>query len=143
MDYTLEKNKGRIEHRSVMLYDAIGIDKEQWKGIRQIVQVHRRVEHADGRESFQEAFYIESTGKTAADLNQGIRMHWSVEAMHWVKDVVLKEDASKIHKGNAPENLSIVRNWVMAIFTLNGYKSMTTAIRKVANDIQMMTKILE
>lgn len=143
MDYTLEKSKGRVEHRSVKIYDAATIDKQQWKGVRQVVQVHRWVEHSDGHESFQEAFYIESTGKTAASLNQGIRMHWSVETMHWVKDVVLKEDASKIHKGNAPENFSIIRNWVMAIFTLNGYKSITTAIRKVANDIQMMTKLLE
>lgn len=143
MDYTLEKSKGRVEHRSVMLYDAIGIDREQWRGVRQIVQVHRWVEHADGHQSFQEAFYIDSTAKTAADLNRGIRMHWSVETMHWVKDVVLKEDASKIHKGNAPENLSIIRNWVMAIFTINGYKSITVAIRKVANDLKIMTKLLE
>lgn len=143
VDYTLEKNKGRQEHRAVMLYDAIGIDPEQWKGIRQVVCVTRKVIHKDGKESFEQAFFIESTGKTAIELNQGIRQHWSVEVMHWVKDVVLKEDASTIHAGNAPENLSIIRNWVMAIFKMKGLKSITRAIRKVANNLDLMIKLIE
>jgi len=143
IDYTLEKNKGREEHRSVLLYDAIGIDPKEWKGIRQVVCVTRQVVHKDGQKSFEQAFYIESTGKTALELNQGIRQHWSVEVMHWVKDVVLKEDASRIHRGNAPENLSIIRNWTMAIFKMKGLKSITRAIRKVANDLDLMIKLIE
>lgn len=143
MDYTLEKNKGREEHRAALIYDPIGIDPLEWKGIRQIVFVTRQVVHKQGHVSFEEAFYIESTGKTAAELNQGIRQHWSVETMHWVKDVVLKEDASTIHVGNAPENLSIIRNWTMAIFKMKGLNSITKAIRKVANDLNLMISFLE
>jgi len=143
VDYTLEKNKGREEHRSVLLYDAIGIDPLEWKGIRQVVLVTRQVLHNTGKVSFEQAFYIESTGKTAIELNQGIRQHWSVEAMHWVKDVVLKEDASRIHMGNAPEIFSIIRNWTMAIFKMKGFKSITRAIRKVANDLNLMIKLIE
>lgn len=143
MDYTLEKNRGRIEHRAVSIYDPIGIDKKEWVGVLQIVRVVRKVEHPDGRVSHQEAFYIDSTGKSAKDLNQGIRFHWSVEVMHWVKDVVLKEDDSKIHKGNAPEALSIIRNWVMAALKINGHKSIISGIRKVANDLVLMSSLLE
>jgi len=143
IDYTLEKNKGREEHRALFLYDAIQINSEEWKGVRQIAYVNRKVVHKDKHISFEEAFYIESTGKTAIELNQGIRQHWSVEAMHWVKDVVLKEDASTTHMGNAPENLSIIRNWIMAIFKINGLESITRAIRKVANDLDLMIKLLE
>ena len=143
IDYVLEQNKGREEHRAVFLYDAVGIDPLEWKGIRQVICLTRQIIHKDGKESFEQAFYIESTGKTAAQLNQGIRQHWSVEAMHWVKDVVLKEDASTTHKGNAPENLSIIRNWTMAIFKMNGLKSITRAIRKVANDLDLMVKLIE
>ena len=110
----------------------------------QVLLVRRQVEHKNGHKSFQEVFYIESTGKTAADLNQGIRGHWSIEnTLHWTKDVVFKEDASKIYKGQAPENLSIIKNWVMAIFRLNGFKSMQNTIYQVANDLQMMIKLLE
>jgi predicted transposase YbfD/YdcC len=143
MDYTLERNRGRIEHRSVMLYNSIGIDKAEWKGIRQVVQVHRRVEHSDGHESFQEAFYIDSSAKTANELNQGIRQHWSVESMHWIKDTVLKEDDSKIHTGKAPQNLSIIRDWTIAVFRINNYKSIVQAIRLVANDIRKIIELLE
>lgn len=143
MDYTLEKNRGRIEHRSVFIYNAIGIDLEVWKGLRQVVAVERKVEHKNGHVSYQQAFYIDSTGKTALELNQGIRKHWSVESMHWVKDVVFKEDASKIRTGNAPEIFSIIKNWVMALFTVNGHKSMTTGVRIVANDLNLMTQLIE
>jgi len=142
-DYTLEKNRGREEHRAALVYDAIGIDPLEWKGIRQVVYVNRQVVHKDGKQSVQEAFYIESTGKTAIELNQGIRGHWSVEAMHWVKDVVLKEDASTIHMGNAPEILSIIKNWTMAIFKMNGLKSIIRAIRQVANDLKLCIKLIE
>jgi len=101
------------------------------------------VEHPDGHTSLQVAFYIDSTGNGARDLNQGIRTHWSVETMHWVKDVVLKEDQSKIHQDNAPQALSIIRDWVIACCKINGYKSITTAIREVANDILLIADLLE
>ena len=79
MDYTLEKSRGRQEEREVIIYEAQAIDKQEWKGVCQILQVNRRVLHSDGRQSYQEAFYIDSTGKSAADLNRGIRAHWAVE----------------------------------------------------------------
>lgn len=143
-DYTLEKNRGRIEEREVFVYQADLIDDTVWKGVVQVIQVKRRVKHKGGHHSFQEAFYIESTGKTAAALNIGIRGHWAIEnTLHWTKDVVFKEDASKIHQGQAPENLSIIKNWVMAIFRINGYKSMQNAIYQVANDFKIMTNLLE
>ena len=127
-----------------MVYDAPGTSKQDWKGLSQVIQVIRKVEHADGHHSTQDAYYIDSTGKNAQDLNQGIRGHWSIEnTLHWTKDVVFKEDASKIHMGQAPENLSLVKNWVMAIFRKNGYESMTKAIRLVANDLQLMINLLE
>jgi predicted transposase YbfD/YdcC len=143
-DYTLEKNRGRTEEREVFIYEANLIDKTEWVGVQQVVQVIRRVQHKDGHQSFQEAFYIESTGKTAFYLNQGIRGHWFIEnTLHWTKDVVFKEDASTIHMEQAPENMSLIKNWVMAIFRMNNFNSMTRGIRMVANDLKVMVTLLE
>lgn len=126
------------------MYEANLINTTEWKGVQQVIQVFRRVEYKDGHQSIQEAFYIDSTGKIAADLNQGIRGHWSIEnTLHWTKDVVFKEDASTIHSGQAPENMSLIKNWVMAIFRINGYKSMINGVRLVANDLKMMATLLE
>ena len=63
--YTLEKSRGRIEERTVMLYDSFGINKADWKGLAQVIHVIREVKHSKGNSSRQDAYYIESTGKTA------------------------------------------------------------------------------
>jgi len=52
---------------------------------------------------------------TAKEYNIGIRNHWSVESMHYVKDVTFREDASLIRTGNAPTNFSIIRNITMNV----------------------------
>jgi hypothetical protein len=46
--------------------------------------------------------------------------------LHWVKDVVFKEDASRVYQGNTPANFSIVRAIAINIFRQNGYDSVTT-----------------
>ncbi len=80
----------------------------------------------------------------ASDFNRGIRGHWHIEnTLYWTKDVVFKEDASKIRSGNAPENLSLIKTWVMAVFRRKGHTSMAKAIRLVANDLQLMIQYLE
>lgn len=88
--------------------------------------------------------YISSLAQQASDFNRGIGGHWHIEnTLHWTKDVVFKEDASKIRSGNAPENLSLIKTWVMAIFRRKGHTSMVKAIRLVANDLQLMIQYLE
>ena len=38
------------------------------------------------------------------------RAHWSIEnSLHWVLDVTFDEDRDRTRKGNAPENLAILR----------------------------------
>ena len=38
------------------------------------------------------------------------RSHWDIEnRLHWVLDVVFKEDAARNRAGHGPENISIVR----------------------------------
>jgi hypothetical protein len=56
--------------------------------------------------------------------------------LHRVKDAVLKEDNSKIHKGNAPENFSILRNIACNIFRLNGFNSIKYDIEMYANNFK-------
>lgn len=46
------------------------------------------------------------------------RKHWGVEnSLHWVLDVVFREDDSRIRTGYAPENFNIMRQ--LAINLLN------------------------
>lgn len=143
-DYTLEKNRGRIEQRAVFVYEPVGINTDEWIGVKQVVEVQRMLEYPCGKISEETHYFIDSTASSAALLNKGIRAHWGIEnTLHYTKDVTFKEDASRIHLGNAPQVISLVKNWVMAMFRFGGFKSMASAIRLVANDFGQMSKLLE
>ena len=79
-------------------------------------------------------------GKKSAQI---IRQHWQIENnLHWVKDVVLGEDEAAQKAGNAPENLSILRSWVMSLFRLHGYDSITEAMERVSHDIPHLLSLV-
>jgi predicted transposase YbfD/YdcC len=47
-------------------------------------------------------------------LAYAIRSHWGIEnSVHWILDVAFREDDSRIRKGNAAENFSILRRLVL------------------------------
>ena len=55
--------------------------------------------------------------------------------MHYVRDVIFKEDDSKIITGSAPENYSIIRNIAINIFRENEFDSIISGIRLCRNKI--------
>jgi predicted transposase YbfD/YdcC len=76
-------------------------------------------------------------------LTQGIRSHWAIEnSLHWIKDVTLKEDASKISAGEAPSVLSTLKNGALNIFRKNGMNQIAQAIRLVSNDIKTIIQLI-
>ncbi len=56
-------------------------------------------------------YYISSKDMDAKEFAHAIRAHWLIEhSLHWVLDVKMNEDASRIRRGNAgnDSNLLIV-----------------------------------
>jgi predicted transposase YbfD/YdcC len=80
---------------------------------------------------------------SAKEYNKGIRAHWSVEAMHYVKDVTFSEDASLIRTKNAPTNFSIIRNITMNILKREKYDYFPQAIRMIGGNIKKLCYLLE
>lgn len=56
----------------------------------------------------------------AAQLQRARRGHWGIEAIHYVRDVTLGEDASTVRTGHAPQNLAALRNLVIGLCALDG-----------------------
>lgn len=139
---TLEINRGRTELRSITVSNVIDGINQQWKGLQQIIRIHRTVRNKT-KISEETAYFISSKNENAFLYEEGIRSHWAIEnTLHWVKDVTLKEDASLIRMGNAPQNISTIKNIGINIFRENNYNNIAQAMRLVANDINTLFKII-
>lgn len=109
---TIEKEHGRIETRK---YRAIGvknlpIDVIEWAGIQSLVEIES-TRDIKGKISSEKRLYITSLPPNAKELASYIRGHWGIEnKLHWLLDVVLKEDASRIRTKNGPKNLATLRH---------------------------------
>lgn len=114
-----------------------------WCDLQTVVSVRRSGRR--GRHRFDEhQLYISSRSMHACDFAEAVRGHWQVEnALHWVKDVVFREDACTTRAGNAPRNLALLRSLAITLFRKNGYRSITHALRRFAHDIHALFKLLE
>jgi predicted transposase YbfD/YdcC len=75
--------------------------------------IEAKVELRD-RCTFDRRFYIISTPLSAARCAAAVRGHWRIEnSLHWVLDVVLREDLSRLRKGHGAQNMAIVRHFAL------------------------------
>ena len=73
-----------------------------------------------------------------------VRGHWSIEnRLHWPKDVVLDEDETYGRDPNALLNASLFRSIALNLLRLNGFNSLTSALRKLANQVEELFRFLQ
>ena len=148
---TLEKGHGRLETRTYTassVVDWIGSDRSypgqpRFTNIRTILKVHDRVEYAD-RCSFETRYYISSATLDIERLSAGARGHWGVESMHWLLDVVFKDDLSRYRTGNGAKNMAVVRRFSLNLIRANKAKGSIKTKRKAAGwDPAFLLEILQ
>jgi predicted transposase YbfD/YdcC len=65
-----------------------------------------------------------------AELARYIRGHWHVEnKLHWVRDVTMGEDASRIATGGGPRIMAGIRNLAISLLRLAGHTNIAQALR--------------
>lgn len=131
----MEQTRDRQTQRTVSVLALVaGIDP-LWVSIQRLIRVERVGTRAK-RPFTETMFYISSLSLDAAGFAQRIRQHWHIEnRLHWVKDVVLKEDYSPLCDGNALVNFAIVRTIALNLFRHHGFDSITQGLRRLAHDI--------
>jgi len=105
------RGHGREEERvCLVLYDLERLRaRAGWADLQAIARVARTTWVGD-KETFEVAYYISSRRGSAAELGRAARGHWGIEnGLHWVLDVVFREDASRLKDRTAAENLGLLR----------------------------------
>lgn len=103
-----------------------------WRDLTSLVKV-RRTYQQQGETHTQDRFYLSSLPADAARALHAARRHWGIEnQLHWILDVVFKEDASQVHRGNAQANLVSLRHTALNILKQDNSKASTKSKRKRA-----------
>lgn len=145
LDYskTTEKNNGRLEIREAYLYDNIwGVDKD-WIDINRIIKIIRSGTR-NGKPYEEQHYYISSLFiQKAEEVAKIIRGHWGIEnGLHYVKDVNMNEDKSRLKGESAAENLSVIKNIAINIYRHNGLKSIKYATQRYTNRITEQIQLI-
>lgn len=132
---TVEKDHGRIETRTCMLIELPGgiawtDERRDWPGLISVGMVISK-RQIGGEVSVETRYFITSLPvgppDSASKFARAIRSHWGIEnRVHWVLDVVFNEDACRVRKENAPENLAVMRH-----IALNLFRQDTTVQRSI------------
>jgi len=145
-----QRGRGRLETRVyTVIYDPQGVrNKEDWVDLKAIIMVYRERQvgsDEDGQGcSYEVSYYIASCDKTVLELACSIRNHWGIEnKVHWVLDVVFREDESRARAGHAAENLGWLRRLALALLNQDDSEETIKAKRlKVGWDNDFLEHLL-
>jgi len=128
------KGHGRVEYRRLRSSPRLR-EYLDWPGVEQVC-VLERTRRIGGVEQTEAVFAITSLTPeeaSAGRLLELARGHWGIEnQLHWVKDVVLGEDACRVRTGDGPQILSGLRNAALRLLRRNGLCRIAAALRHLA-----------
>jgi predicted transposase YbfD/YdcC len=139
---TLEFQKGRQEHRKIEVFTANEEQKDKWSELNTFLKVTRWGVR-NGESYKRTGYYISDLRLKAKEFLIGIRQHWTIEnCLHWVKDVIFKEDKCRARSANSPANLSLIRSFVITVLSKTG-KEINEIMNLVTNKPEIIVNLLE
>jgi predicted transposase YbfD/YdcC len=140
--WTVDTDRGRHELRTIQVLPAPS--ELRFPHVGQVFLIERTVT-VKGKTSYQAMLYVTSLTPdqaSPADLLAYVRGHWTVESLHWVRDVVFAEDASQIRTGNASRVMATIRNTVISLLRIAGITNIAAALRHNARKDRRVLKHL-
>jgi predicted transposase YbfD/YdcC len=131
---TIDGDHGRIETRTVtVMYDMAWLrHRHDWPGL-QAVAIVESVRETGPKTERETRFYILSRSAPAEQVAPAIRDHWGVEnGLHWVLDVVFRDDECRVRTDNAPANLAVIRHMACNLIRRSPGKQSVRLRRKAA-----------
>ena len=124
--HTTEKSHGRYEKRKCWVSTDIDWlwQRSDWQGLSGIGMIcsERQVISTGVSETAAHYFIFSKPDIDAAQLLNIKRSHWAIEnRLHWVLDMIFREDESRMRLGNCAENMNVIRH--LAINLIRSEKS--------------------
>jgi predicted transposase YbfD/YdcC len=143
---SIDKGHGRIEIRRCWTLSALDylVQLPLWSGLQTVVMVQSE-RHCNGQITIEERFFISPLASQATLLLNVVRTHWSIEnSLHWVLDVSFHEDACRIRRDFAPQNMALLRHLALNLLSQDSSSKRGIAARrkKAAWDHSYLIKLL-
>lgn len=143
---TIDKGHGRLEIRRYWLLDNVEHleNAQHWRGLQRVgmIESERRIE---GKPTTRERrYYLTSLDGGIERFAGASRGHWGIKnKLHWSLDVVFHEDDSRIRKGHAPENMTVMRKIALNLLAKESSKGSKKAKRlKAGWDNDFLIQVL-
>jgi predicted transposase YbfD/YdcC len=141
LDRTRDRGHGRVELRTLK---AVSVGRFGFPHAAQVIQVTRTRSvggsHATTRRrrfktvtvyGITSLSFAQASPARLADLLRG---HWTIEALHHLRDTTFAEDVSQVRTGAAPNVMAALRNLVIGILSRAGPVNVAAALRRHARD---------
>jgi predicted transposase YbfD/YdcC len=146
---TEEIGHGRHERRSVHVLSAaqyLSVSQlAAWLGLLTLVMVVRVVTcQATGTTTTEVSYFISSLRPNARRIGRAIRGHWCIEnGLHWVLDVVFREDARRLYDRTAAENTAFLNRLALSLLRGDPSKrSLKVKRKRAGRNIQYVAQLL-
>jgi predicted transposase YbfD/YdcC len=134
-DRTRDRAHGRIELRTLK---AVSVQGFGFPHAAQVIQVTRKTRQLHtNRWRAVTVYAITSLPfqlARPARLADLLRGHWTIEALHHVRDTTFAEDDSQVRTGAAPNAMAVLRNLVIGVLSRAGPVNVAAALRRHARD---------
>ncbi|MEY8462262.1 ISAs1 family transposase [Streptococcus merionis] len=129
---TIEKARGQIETRDYWISTNVNWLRQphpKWKNLRGIGMTRNTIEK-DSSVSQETRYFIFSFKGTVETFAHCVRGHWSVESLHWLLDVVYREDHNQTLNKNAAFNLNLLRKMCLYFLKVMSFPKKDLSYRR-------------
>jgi predicted transposase YbfD/YdcC len=116
----------------------------RFPGLAAIAMVEATVERPGKAISRERRYFLSSASLDARTFAHAVRAHWGIEnRLHWVMDVVFRDDLCRLRTGHGPWNMATVRHMaVNLVRTTSGRHSLKVRRKRAAWNVEYLDAIL-
>lgn len=126
-----DRGHGRLETRTLQVMPAP--PDLPFPHVEQVFLVERAVTTMTGKPVSNVAILgvtsMNADRGTPENIAQAVRGQWKIEALHWLRDTVYREDDSTVHTRSGPRIMAAFRNLAIGALRLHGRTDIAEATR--------------